>query len=420
MGFGKSLTRSAELTRGVEYSASVDGVPVMSWAVPNGIDPDWSGGHMYKGAMGIPACWRAANLLADLLGLMPWDAYRTQEGEPVIKLPRPPLLEQPSAPDARVDTISSLALDYLWEGNAIAVVVARNYVGTPTAIMPLPARLMSVRRDPETYRIKYRAMLGEIEGQSYPYREWDEADVLHIKGPHEPGSLRGMGILEAHFHGSLTLSNVQNRQALSVARNSGVPTGLLTTESEDVNEEELKLAKDSWIKAQQERTIAALGWGTKFQAVAWDPEKQQLIEARTFSLTEVELIFGLPPGWLGGMNSARQYSNIEQDAVNIFKFTLGGHLARFEQRLSLLYPRGTVVEADPSEILRADTLTRYQGYEYGVKNRFLAPSEIRTIERKPPLTEAQRAEFEGMNDNGSTQESDPSDGGEGRPALRAV
>lgn len=413
MGFGKLLTRSTE------YQVTTDGV-VNTFSVPNGIDPDWSGGGAYSGAMGIPAPWRAANLLADLLGLVPWYAYRTARGLATDRIvPTPVMLEQPSPPDSRMETISSMALDYLWRGNSISVIAGRNSENVPTAIAPQPAELVYVRRSPVDNRIKYRVYTGE-EGNREGSLEWDQSQILHIKGPHAPGALRGMGVLEAHFNGALSLAKTQNRQALDVVTKGGVPTGLLTSESEDLEVEDLKSAKESWLQSQAERTIAALGWGTKFQPVSWNPTDQQLLEARTFSLTESELMFGLPPGWLGGMNSARQYSNIEQDAVNLLKFTLGGHLARFEQKIGLLYPRGTVVQADLDEITRADTLTRYQGYQIGVDGGWLVPSEIRPKERLAPFTpeqETEAKERQALNEPAAK----PPAGKEGaRPPLRAV
>lgn len=424
MGFGKLYTHDGipMNLRSTEYTVKDTATGVIeTYSVPNGIDPDWSGGGVYSGAMGIPACWRAANLLADLVGLCPFYAYRGGD-LPINRVsPTPAMLDQPYPPDTRIDTFSSMALDYLWHGNAIGIIAARNSENVPTAFVPQPAQLIEVRRSPADNRVKYRVFTEQstLDARGR-YIEWDQSEVIHIKGPHAPGALRGMGVLEAHFNGALTLAKTQNRQALSVVRSSGVPTGLLTTDSEDVTTDELKTAKESWLQAQAERTIAALGWGTKFQAMAWNPTDQQLLESRSFSLNEIELLFGLPVGWLGGMNSARQYSNIEQDAINLLKFTLAGPLSRFEQTLSLLYPRGTIVQADMSEISRADTLQRYEGYQIGVDGGWLAPSEVRTAERMPPLTEAQKQELKERNTDGSAQ-AKPAAGQEGGPAkLRRV
>jgi phage portal protein BeeE len=92
-------------------------------------------------------------------------------------------------------------------------------------------------------------------------------------------------------------------------------------------------------------------------------------------------MFGLPVGWLGGSTSSRQYSNIEQDAVNLIKFTMLGHLSRFKQTLSGVLPRGQFVEPELDELLRSDTLARYQAYASGITAGWLLKSEARAKER---------------------------------------
>lgn len=341
-----------------------------------------SGGsaNLYGGAMKIPGLWRGANLIAGMLGGLPWDAYRERAGLPVAKLtPRPPMLEQPAPPETRVTTFASLGLDYLMDGNAVAIVAARNVEGWPTAFVPVPARIVGVRRvgpyDPKPVGpIEYN-----VGGQVFGGH-----DVLHVKGPCEPGALRGLGILEAHLDDTLSLVREQQRQARSLSQH-GVPTGLLKASSPDVTREQLIEAKAKWQENQRDRTIQALAPGTDFEPLSWNPEEMQLVEARRYSLTDLELILGLPVGWLGGMNSARQYSNIEQDAVNLLKFSLGDHLMRFEAAVSAHMPRGTVAKANLDALLRNDTLARYQAHAIALDKGILTVAEVRALEDLPPL-----------------------------------
>lgn len=343
-----------------------------------------SGGssNLYGGAFKIPGVRRAANLVAGLLGGLPWNAFRERAGLPVLKLsPRPPLLEQPSPPETRVVTISSMGLDYLMDGNAIAIVAARNVEGWPTAVVPVPARMVGIRRvgpwDPKPVGpIEYNVG-GEVFGSH---------DVIHVKGPCEPGALRGLGVLEADLDETIALVREQQRQARSISQH-GVPTGVLKAMSPDVTKEQLTAAKVKWLENQRDRTIQALAPGTEFEPLSWNPDELQLVDARRYSLTDLELMFGLPVGWLGGMNSARQYSNIEQDAVNLLKFSLGEHLARFEAAFSQHMPRGTVAKADLDALLRNDMLTRFQAYKIALDptSGWMKRDEVRALEELQPL-----------------------------------
>lgn len=351
-----------------------------------GAGEGWWGSNGYLHALHIPGVDRAVNLISDLLGSLPWDAYTTHGKDHAEKLdPRPVLLEQPNPEEPRVSTFSAWAVDLLLYGNAFAVIVERNAQGTPTALAPVAARNVGVRRvNGTTYSpLPVGAVEYLVGGRSFAADE-----VLHVKGLTEPGLLRGYGVLERHFHGhgALDLASDLARQARSVTANGGVPTGLLKAMSPDVTKDQLTDAKAAWLNAQRDRTVAALGPGTDFVPLAWTPEDSQLLEARKFSLLEIANLFGLPPRFVGASSGdSMTYSNSETESIDLIKFSLGGHLARFEQSLSLLFPHGTQVKANLDALLRADTTARYGAHETGIRAGFLLRSESRSIEDLPPV-----------------------------------
>lgn len=378
MGLGRLLqTRSTKIT----VTDTVSGVS-QNYTIIDNLGPDFVNPGTYRGGMSIPGAWRASILLSDLLGMVPWDAYREYAGEPEEKMtPTPPLLEQPAPPDTRMTTFSSWGLDLIWHGNAIGVIAARNFAGWPTAVYPVPAQMCSVRR--VTKYDDSPLPIGALEYTIGSLKALGSQDVIHIKGPCEPGAVRGMGVLEAHLN-TFSLAQEQSKQARSVS-NHGVPTGVLKSDNPDLTDTEALDMKAQWLANQTSRSIAVLNASTTFTPLSWNPEQLQLVEARKMTLTELELVFGLPVGWLGGMTSSRTYANIEQDAANLIKFSLSGHLARFEQTLTLAFPRGTCARANLDAILRADTLTRYQAHKIGIEAGFLLTDEAREYEHRPPL-----------------------------------
>lgn len=310
MGLGRLFTREVAPAeaRSVQYTATdtVTGASE-SWLVVDGLNPNWSSATSYGVGPTVPGAWRASLLLSDLLGQVPWNAYRKLGRDlPESRIwPRPPLLEQPAPPDTRMTTISSMALDLIYHGNAIAVVAARA-PGTPwpTAIVPVSATAVGVRR---VSAADYGNPLpvGSIEYSVGDLRGLGPQDVIHVKGPCPPGALRGMGVLESHL-ATLNLAAEQGRQARSVSTH-GVPTGVLKTDVPDLDDDEAADLRARWMANQSTRTVAVLNSTTSFQPLSWNPEELQLVEARKFSLTEQELIFGLPVGWLGGQTSSRTY-----------------------------------------------------------------------------------------------------------------
>lgn len=382
MGLGELFLRNTVYTVTDSTTGASD-----IFTVTNGISPDWfNAGGEYRGGMGIPGAWRAANLKADLLGSFPWRAYRQRAGRAVKIEPTPLLLDQPSPPDVRITTFASLALDYYWHGNAIALIASRNADGWPTSMVPVPALGVDVRR------------ANHSEMTDYPhgpilYRIGDTVfgsnDIVHIKGPAAPGALRGMGVIECHL-ASMQLSGAQAKQAASLT-DAAVPTGVLKVDDPDLEKDEAEELKAAWRRSQQTRSVAVLNQSTEFTPLAWNPSETQLLDARKFDLLTWSLIFGLPSSYLGADLGSRTYKTAESESLDLVKFHLVGDLARFEQELTRHFPRGTWVAANLDSLLRSDTLTRYQAHEIGIRAGFLTDDEARELEDRPPLTAAQRA-----------------------------
>lgn len=390
MGLGAFFTRNIEYVATDTNTGDSNTYTVITDGGP-GLYADWARGA-YQGGMAIPGAWRAAILLSDLLGAVPWHAYRERAGQPIEQItPSPALLEQPAAPDTRMTTFSSWALDLVWHGNAIGLVAARSRDGWPTAVLPVCAEYVQVRRvgqaDLSTIGLPIGSVVYGIGDKWYP-----SDDVLHIKGPCAPGALRGLGVLENHLRGSLSLAAELDRQAGAIGA-SGVPTGVLKSTDPDLDQPGATELKAAWLTSQRDRTIAVLNETTSFEPIAWNPTDLQLIEARKFSLTELALIFGLPASFLNADQNSRTYSNIEQEGLNLIKFSLSGHLARFEQTLTQALPRGTWAKANLDSILRADTKTRYEAHALAITSRFLTVDEVRALEDMAPLTAAQKAEL---------------------------
>lgn len=378
MGLGRLLTRSTRYTA----TDTVTGAS-QTFVVLDNLGPDFVNSGTYRGALAIPGAWRASVLLSDLLGQIPWDAYREYGGQPEDKIyPTPPLLNQPCPPDTRMTTFSSLGLDLIFHGNGLGVIAARNTsTNWPTAILPVPAQQVGVRR--VTKYMDSPLPVGALEYSIGSMTGLGSQDVIHIKGPCEPGAVRGMGVLEAHLN-TFNLASEQSKQARSLSTH-GVPTGVLKTTNPDMDDNDAADIKAKWMASQSSRSIAVLNSELDFTPLSWNPEELQLVEARKMTLTELELVFGLPVGWLGGQTSSRTYANIEQDVANLLKFSLAGHLARFEQTLTLAFPRGTCARGNVDAVLRSDTKTRYEAHQIALANGFLTVDEVRELEHRPPL-----------------------------------
>lgn len=340
----------------------------------------------YRGMMSIPGVERAAVMLSDLFAQMPLIAHRsTPSGGKVPIAKNAPILESPagSFEDPKV-VFASWGLDYLFSGNMVGIYTARNLAtGLPVAILPVPVAQVGVRQ--VLVDDGYGGLTGRKE-YDVNGRLFDQSDIFHVKGPCAPGALRGLGVLETQLAG-LTLARDLESQAQAISLH-GVPTGLLKSTNPEMEPTDLSDAKAAWLTAQSTRTIAALGPNIDFEPLAWNPEEMQLVEARKFSLTLIELMFGLPVGWLGGAAPSKTYSNVEQDAVNLIKFSkLAGMVSRTESVFTIkTLPRGQSAIANMDAVLRSDTMNRYKAHQLATGNKpWKTINEVRRVEDLEPI-----------------------------------
>lgn len=388
MGLGSMLNRASV---NINVTTTNEAGTVLSsdvFTVTDGLIPSWASSP-YQGAMTLPGAWRAAIIAADLLGSLPWEAYeRGPLGVPVLAPDQPAVLVQPSPPDARITTISSWGLDYIWHGNAVSLKGDPTPDGDVSVLAPVPISNVAIGRASGRDHLADRAGRPFRRGE-VTYRiggtVYRADEVVHLKGPCEPGALRGLGALECHLQGSIRTGLELNRQAgnLDVA---GVPTGVLKVTAPDLTADEAAVVKSRWLAAQASRTVAVLNDVTEFTPLAWNPTESQLLEARKFSLHEIALIVGVPLYFLGVETSNRTYSNVEQEGIVLTRFHLAGAIRRVEWGLTTCQRVGRFVQADLSDALRADTLTRYQAWNIGLTAGFLTPNEVRQRENLPPVT----------------------------------
>lgn len=404
MGLGEIFTRDITITQTDTITGS--SITDVIVTAPGGAYPEWGGQGPYRGVMQIAAAWRASILLSDLLGRLPWDEYRSRPGlavddEPPEQLPTPPVLEQPSPPDTRIVTFSSWGLDALFHGNAIGIYAARDRLGYPTALVPVEADRVWIKRVQRGDHLPWPVgtpayWVGDAPNFTLdpyaPGKWYTSDDVFHVKGPCRPGALRGMGVLECGLTGGpLGLAAILQEQAAGVA-SAGVPTMHIKSYDPDFDGGQAGELKAKAIETQRVRSPMVTNALVDVMPLAWNPTETQLLEARRLSLVEVANMFGMDAEWVNAGQVSGTYQNIEQKGIDFLRHSAGGWLARFEQALSLLRPRGHWVEANRDAELQADTMTRFQVYEIAVRNGVLTRDECRALERRPKLTDEQRIE----------------------------
>jgi HK97 family phage portal protein len=225
----------------------------------------------------------------------------------------------------------------------------------------------------------------------YKSKTYTSANIKHIKLWHNPSStsLLGEGPLQRHrsvLRSALDLHNYADNWF----RQAAVPTGTLTT-SEFLSADVAKQNKEAFIASQQERSVAVLSSGLKYDSVALNPEEAQFLENQKYITRQIAMMFGVPVIYMGMGIEGRglTYINGNEDKTKLFEDGLQQYTIRIQQAITDLLPRGQYAEFNLTEFLRPNQKTRYESYAIGLTNNFLTVPEVREMEGMSEMTQDQ-------------------------------
>jgi len=292
-------------------------------------------------------------------------------------------LLRPNPPHTRMETISAMAAALLIHGNYIAVLGEPGINGLPDTFYPVEPNRVHVSR--ENGRIVYN-----IDEKKY-----DQSEILHIKNFSMPGALVGVGILGAQKQ-AVGKSIAINEYAARYFDGGVSPSAILKSANPDLTQEEADALKAAWMSmySSRNRAPAVLNNTTEFEVLSDNAQESQLIEAQQQALVEASNILGLPAYYLGAPNSSRTYSNVEQENLQLVRWSIQPIAQRIEEALSDLLVRGQVARFNYDSLLRTDTLTRYQAHQIALANGFLTVDEVREMEKREPMEDESENEIE--------------------------
>jgi HK97 family phage portal protein len=225
---------------------------------------------------------------------------------------------------------------------------------------------------------------------SYNGNNYSARDIKHLKLWHNPSStsLLGEGPLQRHksvLRSALDLHNYADNWF----RTAAVPTGTLTT-SEFLSADVARQNKEAFVASQQERSIAVLSSGLKYDSITLSPEQAQFLENQKFITRQIAMMFGVPTMYLGmGIEGqGMTYVNGNEDRAKLFEDGLQQYIVRIQQAITDLLPRGQYAEFNLTEFLRPNVKTRYESYAIGLTNRFLTVPEVREMEGMSEILES--------------------------------
>ena len=248
---------------------------------------------------------------------------------------------------------------------------------------------------------------------TYFSKYYSPREVKHLKlfSNPSPTQLLGEGPLQRHrsvLRSALDLHNYADNWF----RTAAVPTGTLTT-SEFLSADVARQNKEAFVASQQERSIAVLSSGLKYDSITLSPEQAQFLENQKFITRQIAMMFGVPTMYLGmGIEGqGMTYVNGNEDRSKLFEDGLQQYIVRIQQAITDLLPRGQYAEFNLTEFLRPNVKTRYESYAIGLTNRFLTVPEVREMEGMSEIMETQpdRPQDQGIVDVLDSPQDNPDD-----------
>lgn len=337
-------------------------------------------------SLGMPAVWRAVNLIAGTIASLPLHAYKqdgsmrnraTGQAAELLASPHPDL-----TPFEFWETVYTHQL--LW-GNAYLHIL-RDQVGRVRELWPIPPASVQVGRTSnlgkKVYLVTYE---GLDEGRPTPHT--DET-ILHLPAFGYDG-ICGVSPIRVARQG-IGLALAAEEYGARLFGSGSLATGLLQTEQRLTT----KQADDLQRRWQEKRAglsnahgTIVLDKGATFTQLSIAPGDAQFIESRRFQVSEIARMFGVPPHMLMDTEKSTSWgSGIEQQTIAFVTYTLRPWLTRVEQRISrVLRPQPVYARYSVEGLLRGDTAARSAFYKDMWGIGAFSTNDILALEERAPV-----------------------------------
>ena len=344
--------------------------------------PSLAGGYIAPAVIeGNAAAFNAITVISEAVAALPVSVYRT-EGEGVRNAeashPVARLFKSPNDLQTATEMVAMMQANCLIHGAAYAE-IERDGNGRPVALWPIHPGQITIERIPGTRRIRYQVSdeVGTrrlLPDEVFTIRDrWDDPFTPRSRLDRCREALGGAVATE--------------RFAQSIWRNGARLSGFVK-HPEQIGPDAARTLRDSlnalYGGAENAGKIGVLEEGSDWVPVSSTAHDAELSEARRLAVLEVARIFNVPPPLLQELSGAN-YSNVVELRRQFAAGTVQPWLVRWEEAImrdlfSDAGRRSHEVEFDTDLLVRADFLTRLQGYRIGRETGLYSANDLRRFE----------------------------------------
>jgi HK97 family phage portal protein len=323
---------------------------------------------------GLPAIDAAINVIAYSVAQMMNSAHVYDSND--LEIAKPLIIKKPNLLMGTTEVYQQMVRTLLMFGNYIAIVKNDQLI---------PVHPQGVAID-----ITRGLPVYTIENHDYA---WDE--VLHIRRDTPVGTLYGLGVVEKYrlqVEGMLAMQGYGR----SSFTNGGVPTGIITLDTEEVTQDQLDNVHEQWVeKTTGGRDVVVLPKSIGFQHLTWSPEDASFVSAVALSVAQAAMMVGLRPSDLeatvGGAGTLT-YANLTDRQLSRLVECYAPVMNLIEEGLTDLLPEGQYVQGNPEALLRTSTRERFELIKLQKEIGLLTDDEARLLENRMPMTPQEKAD----------------------------
>ncbi|MFA5423830.1 MAG: phage portal protein [Phycisphaerae bacterium] len=337
-------------------------------------------------AMKYSAIWSAVNRISGTIGFLPFNVYERVGERGKKKATAHPvydLLRYRPNPFMTAQVFRETLQSHVLWGNGYAE-IERDIAGRPINLwLLMPNRVRPVI---ENDRLVYKV----TDRQSNVEATIPALDILHIPGLGYDG-LQGYSVIE-YMAENTGLSLATEKNMAGFLGNDSSPPGFLLSTNPLKKDTKDELERDWEAKhkgTDKKYRIAILHSGLTYQSIGVTAKDSQLIETRTFNVTDVARWFEISPHLLADLGRAT-WGNVESLFIEFVVLTLQKWITKWEQECN----RKLFSEKERTRyfaefliagLMRGDMKARYESYNIGRNAGYLSVNDIREMENMNPI-----------------------------------
>ena len=355
----------------------------VGWSDPSAIPPNSAYSRQLAGvvvndttALQIVTVMACLRLISNTVSQLPLDSFVRTNGERTPVDPPPQIVAEPFVDVSLQEGIQMGVLSLMLRGNAYYQVLARDRMGYPILLDPLPPHLVLVRRvaGEIVYKVNHVVVPAE--------------DIIHLRWMTLPGGIVGLSPIE-YAAQAMGIALAAEAYGSRFFAQGATLSGVLQTD-QTLTKETAKRIAEQWRAnhggVSQSHMPLITDGGLKWSPMQVPPDQAQFLATKAFQRGEIAALYGVPPHLIGDVDRTTSWgSGIQDQKIDFITFTIQQYTSRFEAAWNAMTPGGIFHKFNYDSLLRTNTLTRYQSYMVARTMGLLSTNEIRALEDLPAI-----------------------------------